>query len=57
MSLRCLRVAQAIQKQDFAEYVLESTGQTYRGGRVERKLEEVADTAIEFVALMDKAKK
>lgn len=48
---------EALSKGQFSPYVSSSTGKTYEGGRVERELEEVEETAEEFVALMAKAGK
>ena len=40
-----------LAKANFAEYVSKTTGETYPGGKVERELEEVCDTADDFLAL------
>lgn len=41
----------------FDEYVSKSNKKTYAGGKVERELEEVVETADEFLALMAAAGK
>ena len=40
-----------LKKSQFDEYVSKTTGETYPGGKVERELEEVCDTASDFLAL------
>ena len=39
------------KKAAFDEYTSKTTGETYPGGKVERELEEVCDTASDFLLL------
>jgi len=49
-----LELADALASPDgFAEYVSKTTGDTYPGGKVERELEEAADTAQDYCDLLD----
>ena len=46
-----LEFDQAVKEYKFDEYVSKTTGSTYKGGKVERELEEVCETADDFLAL------
>ena len=46
-----LELEQALVEGRFDEYASKRTGETYPGGRVERELEEVCETADDFLAL------
>lgn len=41
-----------LKKEKFESYVSKTTGDTYTGGKVERELEEVVDTASDFILLV-----
>ena len=42
---------QALKEWKFDEYVSKTTGSVYKGGKVERELEEVCETADDFMIL------
>ena len=42
---------QALKEYKFESYVSKTTGSTYTGGKVERELAEVCDTADDFINL------
>ena len=42
---------QALKEFKFEEYKSKTTGSTYLGGKVERELEEVCETADDFISL------
>ena len=46
-----LELDTALKEYKFDEYVSKTTGKVYRGGKVERELEEVCETADDFLAL------
>ena len=41
-----------LKKASFEQYTSKRTGETYPGGKVERELEEVCDTAGDFILLV-----
>jgi len=46
-----LELDQALKEWKFDEYVSKTTGSVYKGGKVERELEEVCETADDFMTL------
>jgi|TARA_B110000196_G_scaffold35976_1_gene27006 hypothetical protein len=50
MHMRLLST-QALKEYKFESYTSKTTGSTYPGGKVERELEEVCDTADDFINL------
>ena len=47
----CLPSTQALKAYKFDSYTSKTTGSTYPGGKVERELEEVCETADDFINL------
>ena len=46
-----LEYTDAVSKDRFDVYVSKTTGKTYKGGKVEREMEEIVETAEEWLAL------
>jgi len=40
-----------LKRASFEQYTSKRTGETYPGGKVERELEEICDTAADFILL------
>jgi len=51
LTMHFLLSTQALKEYKFESYVSKTTGSTYTGGKVERELEEVCDTADDFINL------
>jgi len=47
-----LELDEAVKANQFDPYVSKTTGKTYEGGKVEREIEEIQETAEEFIELL-----